>query len=127
LKDCVGHGQITVVHGIDRISSVWSGASGFEGISSEASGAHAGEFETSIIAGLRPDLIRWHEMQAGNMTPPADSQTLFYPSLRKGAPNGVVGDPRAAAAERAERYLSAWVDILVAAYERTKSLPTRSL
>jgi creatinine amidohydrolase len=112
--------RLTVVQGIDRLGKVFAEASAVEGISAEASGAHAGEFETSIIAALRPDLIRWQQMETGTAKVPQDSQSLFYPSLRRNAPNGVVGDPGAASAERAERYLSAWVDYLVAAYEETK-------
>jgi len=98
---------------------VLSGVSAGFGITPEVSGAHAGEFETSIIAALRPDLIRWSRLTPGMVTLPDDPQTLFYPSLRKHAANGVVGDPRAAAAERAEHYLSAWVNFLIAAYEET--------
>jgi creatinine amidohydrolase len=120
LQKCAEPARITVVHGIGRISKVWADASNLESISSEISGAHAGEFETSIIAGLRPDLIRWAQMRAGTTMMPDDPQTLFYPSLKNNAPDGVVGDPCAATAERAERYLSAWVEFLIAAYQQTK-------
>jgi creatinine amidohydrolase len=119
LKQSALPARITVVHGIDAIAKIWSDASAREGITPEVSGAHAGEFETSIIAALRPDLIRWSRLTPGMVTLRDDPQTLFYPSLRKHAANGVVGDPRAAAAERAEHYLSAWVDFLIAAYEET--------
>src|SRR5262249_21744476 len=110
---------LTVVHGIVAISAAWLEASLREGVSPDASGAHAGEFETSIVAGLRPDWIRWQHTGPGIAASSAGSQELFYPSLRHHAPNGVVGDPRVAASERAERYLTAWVDVLVAAYQRT--------
>jgi creatinine amidohydrolase/Fe(II)-dependent formamide hydrolase-like protein/fructoselysine-6-P-deglycase FrlB-like protein len=120
LKQFALPARITVVQGIDFIAKIWSDASAREGITPEVSGAHAGEFETSIIAALRPDLIRWSRLTPGMVTLPDDPQTLFYPSLRKHVANGVVGDPRAALAERAERYLSAWVDFLIAAYEETE-------
>jgi creatinine amidohydrolase len=120
LKKSAPPARITVVHGIDAIGKIWCDASAREGIPREISGAHAGEFETSIIAALRPDLIRWSHLNRGLVKLPGDPQTLFYPSLRKHAANGVVGDPRAAAAERAERYLSAWVEFLIAAYEETE-------
>jgi creatinine amidohydrolase len=119
LKKCAAPARTTIVHGIDKLGKVWSDASAAEGLSKETSGAHAGEFETSIIAGLRSDLIRWQELREGLTAVPADPQTLFYPSLRNHAAEGVVGDPRAAAAERAERYLSAWVDFLIEAYRET--------
>ena len=115
---------LTVVHGIEAIGKVWLDASQHEGVPADASGAHSGEFETSIVAGLRPDWIRWQQTGPGIITLPAGSQDLFYPSLRDHAPNGVIGDPRVAASERAERYLTAWVDVLVAAYQRTLGAAT---
>ena len=121
LKAFAAPARITVVRGIERLAKVWSDASAAENIPPEISGAHAGEFETSIIEGLRPDLLRRAELRAGVITRSEDIQTLFYPSLRKHAPEGVIGDPRPAAAERAERYLAAWVDFLVAEYQRAIS------
>jgi creatinine amidohydrolase/Fe(II)-dependent formamide hydrolase-like protein len=49
------------------------------------------------------------------VTPTTDAQSLFYPDLRRHAPDGVVGDPRGATALRGARYLAAWVDVLDAA------------
>lgn len=120
LKKSASPARVTIVHGIDALGKVWADASAQESIPAEVSGAHAGEFETSIIAALRPDLIRWSRMSAGLLELPGDPQTLFYPSLRKHAPDGVVGDPRLASAGRAERYLEAWVDFLISAYEETE-------
>lgn len=108
--------KVTVVHGIDRVSALWRAASAREGISSRESGHHAGEYETSIVAALRPGAVRWRELREGTDGDVPEPQTLFYPSVRAHAPEGVVGDPRRASAERAERYLSAWVDHLIAAY-----------
>src|SRR5262249_34476525 len=119
LKTHVSPASLTVVHGIETISTLWQDASRSEGVSADASGAHAGAIETPIASGLRPNWIRSQQMGPGFTPSSAGSEELFYPSLRRHAPNGVVGDPRIAAPERAERYLSAWVDLLVAAYERT--------
>jgi hypothetical protein len=44
------------------------------------------------------------------------AEDLFYPDLRRHAPDGTVGDPRRAAALRADAYLDAWVATLVAAW-----------
>ncbi len=86
------------------------------GVSADASGHHAGEFETSIMRALRPETVRAAAIDAGRMAGGGDAQALFYPSLRANAPTGVVGDPRAAGAERADGYLQAWVDVLVTRY-----------
>ena len=68
LKAFASPARITVVCGIERLSKVWSDASAAEDVPPEISGAHAGEFETSIIEGLRPDLLRRQEMRAGVIT-----------------------------------------------------------
>jgi creatinine amidohydrolase len=91
-----------------------------EGVAPEAAGHHAGELETSILMALAPADVRGERAEAGVLDVPADPQALFYPSLRARAPSGVVGDPRGARAERAARYLEAWVDALVAEYEAAK-------
>ncbi len=78
------------------------------GVTPEASGHHAGELETSILLGLAPHALRRERAEAGFVEPDPDTHALFYPSLRDHAPNGVVGDPRSARAERAESYLDAW-------------------
>ena len=49
LKAFASPARITVLRGIERLGKVWSDASAAENIRSEISGAHAGEFETSII------------------------------------------------------------------------------
>ncbi|MFP2932169.1 creatininase family protein [Pyxidicoccus sp. 3LG] len=99
-----------------RLTRVLQEASGAHGVGPECSGHHAGEFETSIIRGLRPDAVRLDRLEPGFMGPKPRSGSLFYPSLRDNAPNGTVGDPRPSAPERAEHYLEAWVRVLVDAY-----------
>jgi creatinine amidohydrolase/Fe(II)-dependent formamide hydrolase-like protein len=86
----------------------------------EDSGHHACELETSIMLALRPAALRTDLLGAGYTRPTDDPQALFYPSLRPNAPNGTVGDARAASGERGERYLAAWVDVLETAYRREK-------
>jgi creatinine amidohydrolase len=93
------------------------------GVAPAAAGHHAGEIETSILLALRPDAVRAARLEPGHTEPVDDPQTLFYPSLRTRAPNGVVGDPRGGAAARADAYLDAWADLLVDAYRRAKNDP----
>jgi creatinine amidohydrolase len=88
------------------------------GVSPEASGHHAGELETSILRGLRPEAVRVDRLAPGHRAPGAEAHGLFYPSLRPHAPSGVVGDPSDASATRAGRYLDDWVELLFAAYRR---------
>jgi len=101
LRERARPARVTVVHGIDRVSALWQAASLREGISPRESGHHAGEYETSIMAALRAEAVRWGELREGASGDVPDPQTLFYPSLRAHANDGVVGGR--AAAERAER------------------------
>jgi creatinine amidohydrolase len=113
--------QVIGITGIDRLTAVWHAASGAAGVDARAAGHHAGEFETSILLALAPETVRRERLAPGLLEVGGNPQAIFYPSLRAHSPSGVVGDPRAAAAERAERYLAAWADALVAAYEREKN------
>jgi len=86
------------------------------GLDPRAAGAHAGEYETSLVAWLEPGAVRFDALAAGILVAEGGSQELFYPSLRPNAPTGVVGDPTRAARGRGEAYLAAWVDALERAY-----------
>ncbi|MBX3027401.1 creatininase family protein [bacterium] len=116
--------RITVVHGLPRLARRWAQASARFGIAPAASGQHAGELETSILLGLRAAAVRVGAGRARPAAPGADAHALFYPDLRATAPDGVVGDPRPAAAARAAAYLDAWCDLLVADYRRAKNRHT---
>lgn len=94
-------------------------AAGF-GVAPEVAGHHAGELETSIVAALRAGAVRRDRLAPGHVRACDDPQSLFHPDLRAHAPSGVVGDPRGADARRAETYLAAWVEVLVAAYGAEK-------
>ncbi len=108
--------RLVVCAGLDALARRWRAASAAHGIDAAASGQHAGEFETSIILGLRPQAVRHRRLRRGAHDAGGDPQDFFYPDLRAVAPSGVVGDPRRAAAPRAAAYLDVWVDALVAAY-----------
>lgn len=108
--------RLTVVHGIDALGRLWQEESVRAGAPPGAAGHHAGEFETSIIAALRPDALRWDELRGGISGDVPEPQRLFYPSLRDHAPEGVVGDPSQASAERGEGYLQSWASVIVDAY-----------
>jgi creatinine amidohydrolase len=112
---------VTAYTDLAALTALFHRSSAAFGVASEASGHHAGEFETSILRALRPEAVRLDRLQAGIVDQRDDPQTLFYPSLRAQAPNGVVGDPRGASAARAQRYLDDWVALLVAEYRREQA------
>jgi creatinine amidohydrolase len=83
------------------------------GVSAEEQGLHAGELETSILRAFAPEFVRLDRAEPGLLVSDGTGPSLFYPSLRDHAPDGVVGDPTRADASRAEAYLEAWVEELV--------------
>lgn len=108
---------------LDAVTAAWQRAAATAGIAADAAGHHAGELETSIALALCPEAVRRDRIEAGLRGVGADAQAIFYPDLRRHAANGVVGDPRSAAATRAAVYLEAWVDLLVAHYRRERARP----
>ncbi|MGH7898193.1 MAG: creatininase family protein [Candidatus Binatia bacterium] len=108
--------EVAAFTDLERLTDLVHRESAGRGISPEASGHHAGEFETSIMLALRAESVRGDRLERGFVEPTNDPQSLFYPSLRASAPSGTVGDPTAADARRGERYLAAWVNLLLEAY-----------
>jgi creatinine amidohydrolase len=99
-----------------RVGAMQSEVVATEALDPESAGPHAGEYETSIIAKLRPGTIRREELRPGRIVGAGEAQALFYPSLRPNTESGVLGDPSMASATRGERYLTAWLDLLEGAY-----------
>jgi creatinine amidohydrolase len=99
-----------------RVGAMQSSIVEAESLSPLAAGPHAGEYETSLVAMLRPGSIRTNGLVPGRIVEPGQAQALFYPSLRPNTESGVLGDPSAASSIRGERYLEAWLDLLEGAY-----------
>jgi creatinine amidohydrolase len=86
------------------------------GISADASGAHAGEFETSIMLFLHPGLVdmkRAEQGFTGDITPLIPD--LLQNGLAKVTVNGILGDGRPSDAKRGARYLEVWLNLAMAA------------
>jgi mycofactocin precursor peptide peptidase len=75
---------------------------------------HAGHLETSIMLAIHPELVRADRMAAGP-TPPPSLDELVRHGVLAVSPNGVLGDPTAAAAADGDRLLDAFVEQLLAA------------
>ncbi len=99
-----------------RVGSMQSSVVASEALDADSAGPHAGEYETSVVAMLRPGSVRREALRIGRVVAAGEGQTLFYPSLRPNTESGVLGDPSSASADRGERYLAAWLDLLESAY-----------
>ena len=77
-------------------------------------GLHAGEWETSLILAIAPDLVRMPQAEPGYTGDPAAAiGALFAGGVESVARNGVIGDPRRATAAHGERYWAAVVDLVL--------------
>jgi creatinine amidohydrolase len=77
--------------------------------------AHAGHTETSLLLALAPDLVQFDRAEVGNTQPLAElASRLTADGVAVVAPNGILGDPRAASADHGRRLFVHLVDSLVA-------------
>ena len=81
------------------------------GLSSVIAGAHAGEWETSMVLALRPDLVAGDQLEVGYL---GELEPVFDRIMSEGmesvTPNGILGDARPAKAEHGHIYLAAISD-----------------
>lgn len=92
-------------------------------ISPEAIGLHAGEGETSEMLCLHPELVRLEQREPGY----TGDMEVVMPRLREAGlqpvtPNGILGDPTRADAERGARYLDARAAAIAAELEKNGNL-----
>ncbi|RME44064.1 MAG: creatininase family protein [Chloroflexi bacterium] len=91
------------------------------GVTPEEAGGHAGEWETSMILALRPDLVAREQAQAGYLGDMEHAASVvFEKGFRFLTENGVLGDPAKADPAAGEAYLEALTDLLVAFIQQQK-------
>lgn len=90
------------------------------GISSETAGAHAGEFETSLILALEPKMVDMNRAEKGfteDVTPLLTK--IMVDGIGVVTKNGVIGNPIGASIEMGETYLEEATDFLVDYFRKT--------
>lgn len=85
------------------------------GITAEESGAHAGENETSMMMALEANLVVPERFAPGYLGPLGEHEVkvIFERGMPALTPNGVLGDPRKASAEKGRVYIERLADFLV--------------
>jgi creatinine amidohydrolase len=82
-------------------------------------GLHAGEWETSLLMAVEPELVHLDRGEAGFTGDMQEALgALFASGVHAIAPNGVLGDPSAASADHGERYWDTVVALVLEALER---------
>ncbi|HAZ02875.1 MAG: hypothetical protein A2W90_07200 [Bacteroidetes bacterium GWF2_42_66] len=101
------------------IATTWDCYPLQEGISLEISGSHAGEFEASMLAAIRPELLRKDKLEIGDPRPLSEiMDQMMEEGIQSVSKNGVLGDQRFADADRGNRYLDCLADWLVADFKK---------
>jgi creatinine amidohydrolase len=89
------------------------------GVPLEEGGLHAGEWETSMLLAIEPELVRMERAQAGYTGDLQEGiQRMFESGVKAISDNGAVGDPTRASAEHGRRY---WQVALAIALEQIEA------
>lgn len=81
-------------------------------------GLHAGEWETSMLAAIQPELLRDGAAEPGFRGGLEEAiGKMFEGGVRAVSENGVIGDPSGSTAEHGRRYWEAAVELAVAAID----------
>jgi creatinine amidohydrolase len=84
--------------------------------------AHAGDVETSMMLAIAPALVRMNKAEAGRPEPLVDLiDEIRANGVRGVSPNGVLGDPRTATANRGKTLLTRLTIDLVAAVDEWRA------
>jgi creatinine amidohydrolase len=82
------------------------------GIPLPEGGLHAGEWETSLMLAIHPDLVHMERAERGFVGDPQESiASLFESGVESISPNGAIGDPAPATAEHGHRYWEAVLEL----------------
>jgi creatinine amidohydrolase len=85
------------------------------GVPMTEGGLHAGEWETSMLEVIHPELVHPERAQPGYTgDPEAAIGAIFADGVHTIAPNGVIGDPSQATPEHGQRYWDEVVSVALA-------------
>lgn len=85
------------------------------GVTPGQGGAHAGEWETSMILALRPELVKADKAVPGYTGPLEEAVAKVFDGIQAVDENGVIGDPTPATAANGRAYLEAMVEFCLEA------------
>ena len=82
------------------------------GVNAAQSGAHSGEWETSLMLALRPAQVKMDQAVEGFVGELSEIMSRAFDGIQNLDENGVLGDPRPARAAAGNKYLEDIVDFL---------------
>ena len=114
--------EVIAFKDVGVLASATLGVGAEMGVSAAEGGIHAGEWETSMMLALRPELVRMERAEPGYVGDLASGmQRFFSEGVHVLADNGVFGDPRRASAEAGRKYIQRLVDQVVRTVEESGS------
>jgi creatinine amidohydrolase len=87
-------------------------SSGNFGVNAAKSGAHSGEWETSLLLALRPEQVKMDQATEGFVGELSEIMSRVFDGIQNLDENGVLGDPRPARAAAGNKYIEDIVDFL---------------
>ena len=82
------------------------------GVDAAKSGAHSGEWETSLMLALRPEQVKMDRAAEGFVGELSEIMAKVFDGIQNLDQNGVLGDPRPATAGAGEKYLEDIIEFL---------------
>ncbi|MEJ2166508.1 MAG: creatininase family protein [Desulfobacterales bacterium] len=82
------------------------------GVKAGQSGAHSGEWETSLMLALRPEQVKMDQAAEGFVGELSEIMARVFDGIQALDENGVLGDPRPATAEAGKKYFEEMVEFL---------------
>lgn len=87
-------------------------SSNSSGVNPAQSGAHSGEWETSLMLALRPEQVKMDHAAEGFVGELSEIMAKVFDGIQNLDENGVLGDPRPATAAAGEKYFEDMVEFL---------------
>lgn len=89
------------------------------GVALESGGVHAGEWETSMLMAIHPELVRMERAEAGYVGELAPGLArMFEAGVKAISENGAFGDPTSSSADHGRRYWEVAIELALAEIER---------
>jgi creatinine amidohydrolase len=111
--------RVIALSDLEMLMNATLGVGAELGVPSEEGGLHAGEWETSMMLAVRPDLVHMDRAVAGYKGDLESGLTRFLgEGIHVLTDTGVFGDPGRASAQHGRRYLERVVELAVAQIER---------
>jgi creatinine amidohydrolase/Fe(II)-dependent formamide hydrolase-like protein len=117
LEGAVAYSPVTDI-GRDVLEYAIGSASRENGVEPSQSGAHAGEWETSVMLALRPELVRRDRAEAGYTGDMGLAVKQLHEegvAIEQLSSNGVMGDPTLADADRGRGYVDRLAGVIASA------------